>query len=504
MPKKPRQPVASKAFARLAKLLAWRYCDLALVGLLVVAVTAVNYWWASTDARPPDWDAARDLWNSLLYLQTLHTHRLLPFLQQYDYYPPLVYWVALPFYKLFGISITSAVLSNAVFITPLLYAVYFLGRRLGGRSVGLLATLLIASYPMMVSQFKQYQLDAPLAAMVALALCLLVYSQGFRRPRLTLAFGVVCGLGMLTKWTFVACIALPALWTLGQAVVADIKARAPRRLATVGVAALIAYTICSPWYAANFQQFQIDMQANGKPQAILEGDPQVGTWAGDTYYLNSLVNEQIFLPGVLFFLIGLGVIAWRRPRENGIPELLLLIAGSYIVFTVIANKDARYTLPMLPAVAVISAYGLLSLSKRGRLAVSAAVGVYCVVVFSAISFGTTLLPSSLTVRLGAQPLTLFAQHGYIIGPPQRQDWGLSTVMALVSRQAPQQRTLSYSGPDTIWFNSWDLTYYGQLDNVTITGKSAYQIVRTSRPPSQGGAILRRTLPDGTILSLYHR
>ncbi len=486
---------------RLAAATTWRYTDGILIAATTLIVTALNYWWATIDTRPPDWDTARHLWTTLLYLGALHQHAILPFLQQYHYYPPLVYWVTLPFYKLFGTNLQIAILSNVIWIAILLSSTYAIGRRVGGRTVGLAAMLLAASYPMFVSQFKELQLDAPLAAMVALALYLLISSEGFRRRGYTLAFGVCCGLGMLTKWTFIACIAVPALYALVLAVIADVRARTPRRVAVIGVAALLAYAICSPWYTANIQQFRIDMKANGAPQAKLEGDPAVGSFAGNTYYFFNWINQQLFLPGLALFGAGLTTLGLKRRLRPGMAELLLAVGGMYLIFTLLPNKDARYTLPALPAIAVISVVWLAFLGRRRHVIAAGLLTVYAISMFAVISFGSALLPRNAAFSIGSQPLTVFAQRGYIIGAPQHQNWGLQNVFAYVAKQPIGQRSLSYTGPDTIWCNGWDLTYYSQLDGVSLKAHATYRLIRTTGP-AKSGAILHYRLPDQTNLGLY--
>jgi len=47
--------------------------------------------------------------------------------------------------------------------------------------------------------FKWYMLDPPLTAMAALALYLLIRSESFSDRRFSLLFGLVCGVGTLTK-----------------------------------------------------------------------------------------------------------------------------------------------------------------------------------------------------------------------------------------------------------------------------------------------------------------
>jgi len=484
------------------------YIDGLLLGGTVLAVWLADIIWITRETRPPHWDMGRHLWTSLLYQSDFHAHRLLPLLQDYHYYPPLVYWAVLPWYHWFGTTIPVAVASNLLFIAILLVSVYALGRHLGGRTVGLTAAILTAGYPMLVTQFKEFQLDAPLTAMVTLALGLLVYSEGFRKPRYTLAFGVAFGLGMLTKWTFVVCIALPALVCLVQAIAADIQRRSPKRLMIIAVAALLAYAVASPWYVANLQQFRIDMKANGTSQAILEGDPLVGSLASNVWYLKNLLTEQLFLPNVLLFIVGLGVFirSWPRRLEYWYP--ILLIGGMYLAFTAIANKDPRYTLPMLPAIAVISVWWLSRLKRRSRLIAAAAVAIYSGLMFATISFGTRALPQDLSFTVAQTPIRVYAQRGYIIGPPTQEHWYQQQMVELAAAQSAGNRGLLYSGPDTIWFNSWGLSYYTQRYGVPLATSSRNAGVMALRgshtsTPSPGFRLARHYhLPDGSQLWVY--
>ena len=56
---------------------------------------------------------ALHLLDSLSYLNLLHFNSLLDELTQYKFYPPLIDWVVLPFYKVFGTSIAAAVATQA-------------------------------------------------------------------------------------------------------------------------------------------------------------------------------------------------------------------------------------------------------------------------------------------------------------------------------------------------------------------------------------------------------
>ncbi len=504
-----RIPIAGKAVPprnRVRALWLSRYtCPLILVFLAALIISA-NYLWITTETRPPHWDMGRHLWTSLHYWELFQNHQLLPLLQHYAYYPPLLYWAVIPFYILFGVNVEAAVMSNTIFILILLFSVYFLGVRIASRAAGLIAAILCLSYPMLITQFKELQLDAPLTAMVALALCLLLYSEAFRKPAYSIAFGVVCGLGMLTKWTFVACMLLPVIWAVVLAAKADFRERRPRRLVVAGAAVLLAYTVASPWYAANIQQLQIDTKVNGAEQALREGDPLPGSLAAAVWYVPNLVNQQVFLPGALLFLVGIGALAWQRRLR---PELMypaLLILGTYTAFALLANKDARYTLPMLPAVSLFSVIWIGMLKTTPRRLVYTGIALYGAAMFWVISFGWKVLPANIEASLAGKPVTVFAQRGYIIGPPTNEDWGLQEIFAYLERQPPAARSLAYSGSDTMWLNGWGMAYFHRRFGVPIAtpAEANYVLERTSGGAGSGAVVMRSTLPDKTILTLYKR
>ncbi|MBU1864558.1 MAG: glycosyltransferase family 39 protein, partial [Candidatus Omnitrophica bacterium] len=74
------------------------------------------------------------------------------------------------FYYLFGKSLFSAKLSLMPYLIILLLSTYLIGRTLFSDFVGLLAMFLLYMYPLIFESFRQFQLDSPLTAMVALSI----------------------------------------------------------------------------------------------------------------------------------------------------------------------------------------------------------------------------------------------------------------------------------------------------------------------------------------------
>lgn len=187
------------------------WLDYIILALLTALIVLFNDRWISEETRPPHWDMGWHLANSLAYLDELHLRTFYRLWTNYLFYPPFRYWTTLPFYLVFGKTVRVAVDSNVFFISLLAFSIYGIGRELWNRWTGFLASVFILASPFYVSQFKEYQLDAPLGAMAAFSLYLLIKTNDFSKKRTAWVFGFSFGMGMLTKWVFFLCLAFPLL-----------------------------------------------------------------------------------------------------------------------------------------------------------------------------------------------------------------------------------------------------------------------------------------------------
>ena len=133
------------------------------------------------------------------------------------YRTPGLYIAVQPFYWLFGVSMDSAQLVNVVALAGLIWITYGLGRYAVGPGVGLFSALLVGLLPMVFAMARLFYTELPLAALVALNLLALAESDGFRRRRWSLVWGVSLGLGLLVKWALPIYVLLPTLWLFWRA-----------------------------------------------------------------------------------------------------------------------------------------------------------------------------------------------------------------------------------------------------------------------------------------------
>ena len=428
--------------------------ELGLVALGWVALALVASVWLAIDRRPPEWDHANHLERALLCTRDIRAGDVRAILERSSFYPPLAICTA----GAFGLVLPPDAAGTAallVFLAVGMFAVYLLGREVAGGSTGVAAALLFGGAPFVVYSTLLFQLDLPLASMVALALVLLLASDDFRRVGPSLGAGVVCGLGMLTKPTF-------ALYVLPVALLLLVRGRR-RGLVGAGVATLVAAALSLPWFGPRLFGLGAQVDARAFAQAAEAGHPDPFTLMGLTFYVRWL-GYQLGLVTAVLALAGIVVAAIRR-------QWFLLVAAlaPFVVLEVIRNKNLRYSLPVLGALAVLAALSLDTLPARVRRVAAVALIALGVVQVSTITAGVppnTLLPWLKTWWL---PTAVAS----------RADWRHHEILALLERDRRGTPATVSVVPNFAVFSVSNFRYYALRDGYDI------QFVRAWDDPPLG-------------------
>jgi hypothetical protein len=410
-----------------------------LVGLAVAVFLALSIWWILYDQRLPSGDIPRHLTASEAFADAFRAGHVLDPLTEGDElgYPPLVRLVgAVP--MLLGLSSLDwpPIAIELVFVPLLAFGCYGIGRLVFNPTAGVLAAVFALGTPMVMQLFRVELLDAPLAAMVAVALWALLASEDFSRTRESVLAGALVGAAMLVK-------APAPIFLAGAVAVALVRGgwRHPRNLALAAGAMLL---IAAPHYAFNLSYY-----ASLTEQAVVASqDPftQSFGWNFDgarrwtvenfAWYIWTAINVQYLVPLLLFLGVGL-VYALREIRRPRVLELVAGLAVGYLASTLLSVHDPRYTLPLVAYVSVL-ATGWIAMARHRWVTLGGTVAVILVtcVNVAAGTFGAmpTVKVAPITgheetdlIHPGA--FTLIDKRGFYVGEPNAD----STLRDLLDR-----------------------------------------------------------------------
>jgi hypothetical protein len=392
-----------------------------LLALLFAVLSSVSAVWILIDRRPPEWDHANHLERAVhcySALRIVSDSAVREILESSSFYPPLVTCAAGALYFVFPIAPLTAQAVMMGFLGLAMACLYGLGRRLVDTETGLWAAFFLGTAPFVVFSLTNFQLDLPLAAMAAVALYTLVRAEDFSNPRWSLAFGAALGLGMLTKPPFAVYVAPPFAWTLWRA------CRSPdrgRRLAWAAASLAVGVVLALPWYGPRLFGLPMQIFSRSFKQAAEQRNPEPLTAAGLLYYPRTLPTQLGLLAGLLL-LWGLWTL---RKNRTARPLLWIATLVPFLVFSLIQNKNLRYTLPILPAAALVAAVGLRGLPVTARRWVGAAA-----LILGALHISMTLfhVPAPPTLPGMTLPMALGR-------PPSGADWKHDSILADLARES---------------------------------------------------------------------
>ncbi len=258
-----------------------------------------------------------------------------------DAYPPLLYFSSAILASFFGVSRTIFVKTNIIYFLIMVFSVYFIGKKIGNRKIGLLSAFILSVFPMIFGMSRSFMLEFSLTAMVSFSICCLFYAEGFTNKKYSLLFGLSLGLGMLAKWTFPIFLIGPFSCLLITMHKKGIK--------NLLYALMLGLLVASLWY------LPYAINTSVIERLAYELNFFWYSLGGFLSYLRSIFY-QISPFFLVFLLIILPLII--RKRFTGKSVILSWVLLPYIILTAIDTKWTHYIMPVLPAIALILAIGI--------------------------------------------------------------------------------------------------------------------------------------------------
>ncbi|MDD5472605.1 MAG: glycosyltransferase family 39 protein [Candidatus Methanoperedens sp.] len=485
------------------------------VVLLFLLSALSDYIWLRLETEPPGWDEALHLTKSLQYYNILTnpgSDMISNLIQVDNYYPPFYHFSTVLTYFLFGTSMHAAISINIFYFGILLFSVYGIGKSLYNSETGLISVVLISLYPGIVGIRRFYLIEIALVATVALSVYLLLLSDHFKNRKYSIGFGIAFAISILTKWTAVFFIIGPLafilyesfikngyffkksmknkctycgkeiinkeityekglfcssncknLWKKEQKKHINNRSNPGINFLLMGAAALLLSLI---WYAPHLSEVYKTIAWGNEYWGTTEGDPEVFTFQSIIFYTIALINSQISFLLFIVFLAGLIIAPRSRLKSNYL--LLSWIILPYIVMTLLRNKNDRYTIASIAAVAIISAFWIASLNSKKTKAIIVSI-IIVAGGFQLLTLAKGIdLASDLRIKTAVGNVDLYSAGSYGTRPPVTQDWkveeALDSIMADARTNPRMYGRAGYIGivPDMAFTNGLTFGYYSYM------------------------------------------
>lgn len=318
-------------------------------------------------------------------------------------------------FLLFGFSELAARVPSMIFSLLIILATYLLAQKLFNKKIGLIAGFLAAINPWFILWGNQALPDLPMTCLMILAIyfCL----EGIARAKIKywIFAGLSAGLAGLMKPT--GFIIFPFLMFI---VIYDqgFKYLFKKQfliLTLIGLTCFLSYfgfglaavsilpklKLVTPefgWHIFKniFQWFgrilpEKYFQLFGQDLIYAKiGDPNWRSFGGWLYYFK-LIPKQLggYLIAV-FSLIGIIKLFFDKNSKNKFYFIITFIIFIYLIFTFIANKDSRYTLPYLPFIFILASIGISYLTSLLKLKQSLLVLLIVLTLVFASSFNSLI------------------------------------------------------------------------------------------------------------------
>lgn len=357
-----------------------------LIVLILFHLTG-NLVWIFLNQAPPAWDPSGHTLTSLKFVDYFIGESTQHLLRITDYYPPFVHLVVTFFMMLFNPSLKIAPIIITLFFILGIIFLYLYTKEISKDSrAALLAAVIFSFLPKFYDLSRNFLLDVPLITLTLASLYFLEKSQRFEIKKYTIFFSLSVGAALLTKWTAAVFIFIPVLLLFLKRV----------KLKKLIFPVFLVGIIILPWYLANAQDLVRNAAINLTPEA---SDPTPGLNMNNlVYYLQMLVNFQLTWLGLVLFI--LSVFICLKLKNFKLIHQFISFCFIYIVFTIIGNKDIRYTL-FLPVIAsIFIAFflsWLISKFKMGAVVLTSLIFFYYIFYYFSLSFGIPLNPQKINI-----------------------------------------------------------------------------------------------------------
>ncbi|MDP8217061.1 MAG: glycosyltransferase family 39 protein [Candidatus Kaelpia imicola] len=261
--------------------------------------------------------------------------------------PHLFYLISFAFIQIAGLRYTTYAMTNSLFLIFLIIATYTIGKHLKDRETGLMAAAILSLYPPIYLYSRSYNLILPTTTMVTCSILALIESDFFSKRYNSIICGIILGLGLLTKQSVLVFISGPLIY------LAYITIRGQKKNNLNNLIICFAFTLL----IALIYYYPLEYRIKDliKLSTLKDNQPIF-------FYISTLGNLSLSYYSISLIALGLYYLLKKKQKERHI--LFSWIILSMIILSIATTKRDRYIIPIMPALAIISAYGVTELKWR--------------------------------------------------------------------------------------------------------------------------------------------
>ncbi len=287
------------------------------------------------------------------------------------FYPPMYDLLTAGFFGVAGISVFTGRLVAVIFSLLSLWVVFEFTYRMYGAKTALLSSILLGVMPGYVWLSRMAMIETMLVFFFVVSALFFFYWLQTHQNKFLVFSGLALGLGILTKYqlVIVGAIMITSMVLLGRGYLKKRLSRFPLLILTVAAIAV-------PWFIVSYQVYASGMLETWL-YALSIGNPEKSLYSlrfpMPIFYLIEVTWPYSNVHPISLFLYvlglaGLGLFAWRRKPED--KYLLICFTVVYVFFTLIANKQWRYVLPIFPVLAISAASLIVSALSKAQKTLS--------------------------------------------------------------------------------------------------------------------------------------
>ncbi len=328
--------------------------------ILIVVHLAFNLIFLNLNKAPVPWDQANHTRLALLIKDCVQTGNQNCLKISY-YYPPFTHFAVAVLMLVFGNSMFLAQFSGTIFFTFCIIGIFLYLKELTRESdKSLLATSIFSLFPIIFYSSRFFWLEIPLLMNTAFSLYFLHKSEKFTNIKYTLLSLMFAAFATMTKWYAPVYLFVPYLIQLTNAFKEPKHVKKIIVNLTLGISVFLSITL--PWYVTNLND--LIKGATYYVQADASQPTSLFSAKAIFWYLDSALKNQF---GTIPFILGVIALGYflKTDKNTSLKRYLMVqLSFIYIFFTLLGNKDLRFTLMFIPYFAYFMSYLIIELKNK--------------------------------------------------------------------------------------------------------------------------------------------